>query len=851
MSVFCLPKNISPVPSDKKKLTPNWRASRESPWGESNMNSAVEHPTTDELKAFALGTLCGPASTEIETHLADCMGCQKRVAATEDDSIVDLLRTAFARVNQTTESQAESLSMPMRNSDPFPTHDGSYHETPLDATEKFLLASPPPPPPDLVNHGRYTVLRFLGRGGMGAVFEAEHRLMRRRVALKVIHRELTANPTVLGRFRREVQTAAQLSHPNVVATYDAEDAGNAQFLVMELVHGVTLATLVRNQGPLPVAQACDYIRQAALGLQHAHERGLVHRDVKSSNLIRCDDGTVKVLDFGLATLTSEPGNGLTEEDMVMGTPDFMAPELATDPHGADTRADIYGLGCTLYELLAGHPPYSGKTSLQKVVAHREQPIPSIASERADVPSELERVMRRMLAKHPRDRFQSPGEVAKALQPFIQSDPPKKRRSLFVAVSLALFAMVLFSGFVYRIATDNGELMISTKDSNVEVLVKQGGKIVQIVDTKTRQQVTLRSGEYDLELKDGAEGLKLQIEKATILRGKTALATVERFSKDGRSSREIAVASVHEPIRYLTHRAQGGLNSVAFSPDSRLLAAVDSGVANHGTISIWDTATGKKLQDFPSYGWGKLQFLPDGKRIIVLLPQGVRVFNIETKKVVRDLANSGSQTWGAMVSNDGRYIRVWFADLTQRLYDLSSGEELYFWPANSKFAPYCFNHDGSRIALGNRKDPNQAIQYWDITAKKEIPGNGVPFRGLFIDSFLISKFVVACRDGALHFHDVDTGKHLRQINLGSKMEGDRGREGALSPRGDRFFCPDLDGTYRLWDLATGKQLPVPQSDPPRMRVSDVAISPDGRWAAVPTMLEVVLVRLPEPSIPAKP
>src|SRR5262249_43931811 len=181
---------------------------------------------------------------------------------------------------------------------------------------------------------------------MGSVYEAEQIVMRRRVALKVIRRAATASPAALERFGREVRAAARLSHPNIVTAFAAETAGDLHFLVMEYVQGISLASLVNERGPLPVEEACEYVRQAALGLQHAHERGLVHRDVKPGNLIRCSDGTVKILDFGLAALTAEGGGGLTEANVVMGTPDYMAPEQAEDSHGTDIRADLYGLGCT-------------------------------------------------------------------------------------------------------------------------------------------------------------------------------------------------------------------------------------------------------------------------------------------------------------------------------------------------------------------------------------------------------------------------------------------------------------------------------------------------------------------------
>ena len=207
---------------------------------------------------------------------------------------------------------------------------------------------------------------------MGAVYLAEHGVMNRRVALKVIKPEYTSNPAAVERFRREIRAAARLHHPNIVAAYDAEQAGETHFLVMEYVDGVSLDRLVAERGPLPVAEACEYVRQAALGLQHAHEHGLVHRDVKPHNLIRGADGVVKVLDFGLASARGSGECSLTGATVVMGTPDYIAPEQAEESRAADARSDVYALGCTLYFLLTGRPPFARRSPLRTLLAHREE-----------------------------------------------------------------------------------------------------------------------------------------------------------------------------------------------------------------------------------------------------------------------------------------------------------------------------------------------------------------------------------------------------------------------------------------------------------------------------------------------
>jgi serine/threonine protein kinase/WD40 repeat protein len=289
--------------------------------------------------------------------------------------------------------------------------------------------------------GQYQLMELLGEGGMGRVYKARHTLMDRLVALKVIRQEYVSDGEAVRRFRREIRAVAQLSHPNIVLAYDAAQVDDTHFLVMEYVVGVDLAHLVTRKGPLPLDQACDYVRQAALGLQHAHERGLVHRDVKPSNLLlEARSRSVKLLDLGLARLSAAAGaSQSTQTGVLMGTPDYMAPEQAAAPNRVDTRTDIYSLGCTLYHLLTGRPPFAGGTVVEKLIKHREIEPVAIERKRPDVPAALGAVVRRMMAKRPDDRPSTPAEAAEALEPFTRpasvgaSPPPPRPPALSTTV----------------------------------------------------------------------------------------------------------------------------------------------------------------------------------------------------------------------------------------------------------------------------------------------------------------------------------------------------------------------------------------------------------------------------------
>ncbi len=270
--------------------------------------------------------------------------------------------------------------------------------------------------------GNYVVLDKIGQGGMGHVYKAQHRRMKRVVALKVLPSSVANSDKAVQRFQREVEAAAKLSHPHVVTAYDADQSDGVHFLVMEYVAGTDLSRLVHTQGPLSVALAIDYVLQAAAGLAYAHAQGVIHRDIKPSNLLLDRAGTVKVLDLGLARferdLESEPAASsaeLTQTGQLMGTIDFIAPEQAMDTHSADGRSDIYSLGCTLFYLLTGRAVYPTGTFAQKIVAHLQQSIPSLASARGDVPAQLDAVFRRMVAKQPEERPQSMDEVIAELE----------------------------------------------------------------------------------------------------------------------------------------------------------------------------------------------------------------------------------------------------------------------------------------------------------------------------------------------------------------------------------------------------------------------------------------------------
>ncbi len=273
---------------------------------------------------------------------------------------------------------------------------------------------------DSLRLGNYDLLDHLGAGAMGTVFKARHRRMKRVVALKVLAASLSKNEDFVRRFQREVETVARLGHPNIVMAYDADEAEIGHFLVMEYVSGRDLAASVERDGPFSLAKAIDSIIQVARGLGYAHSQEIIHRDIKPHNLLRDEQGNVKVIDLGLARLAhghqgAAPGADMTMTGTMMGTASYMPPEQAVDASKIDHRADIYSLGCTLYFLLTGKPPYIAPTIMSILLKHRDEEIPKLSAVRPDSPAQLDDLIIRMLAKRPENRIQQMAEVTSELE----------------------------------------------------------------------------------------------------------------------------------------------------------------------------------------------------------------------------------------------------------------------------------------------------------------------------------------------------------------------------------------------------------------------------------------------------
>jgi serine/threonine protein kinase len=655
----------------------------------------------------------------------------------------------------------------------------------------------------------YLLLERLGQGGIGQVFKARHQRLDRLVALKVIRRELVADTDVVARFYREMQVVSQLDHPNVVHAYDAGPVGMTHFLAMEYVEGTDLARLVKQGGPLPVAQACEYIRQSALGLQHAHERGLVHRDVKPHNLMMSRrDGLIKIADLGLARLprtlndaataaltmgTAGTGTLTPANAVLIGTADYLAPEQALDFHAADIRADIYGLGCTFFFLLTGQPPFPGATLTEKLLKHQQAAPPELRAFRADVPASVEAILLRMLAKQPDQRYQAPAEVVQALAassadgstrtdqlpPPARSPKPvrPRRKTLVLGAAAALLALsvglfLLFGNQARNQSAGKGTGSREPGSSPAAVALQElrARRNEPHVDLNK-----LRSALVDFRVRhaatpEAAEAAALLAQLPSPLDRLDGQKIPDR-ARAGWQPKEL-VAVLGEPA---TPREKKYY--VAFSPDSRWLAG--GGFAQ--VVHLWNTATGEEQVTFKGH-----------------------------REMVTAVAFAADgQTLASASSDERTTLKMW--DLGTRAESFTLPVEKGHWVTR-----LAFSADGRRLALG----AVGSVRLWDPAGKTDVAvlpqGRCVAFSG-------DGATLVVANDSTVQFWDAATGKpRPSKLSLGK----DTVRALACAPDGPVLAIGTSNG-LQVWADPLS-------SDKPRYRLGAycelVAFAPDGKTLA---------------------
>ncbi len=777
------------------------------------------HPAKDQLIAFGQGKLAADESSSVEQHLEVCHECCETLLDLKDDTFVGLVKIAQPSDSDRRMGTLARPEMESSKTESNKTGTGkSAHPTDSAHSATLLVQSGAAVnadelPAELRDHPRYRIVELIGRGGMGNVYRAEHRLMNRPVAIKLINSQLIRQPQAVERFRREVQAAAKLTHSNIVTAYDAEQAGDVHFLVMEFVEGTDLASVVKHRGPMSVAEACECIRQAAEGLQHAHEKGMVHRDIKPHNLMLSAEGQVRILDFGLAGFATETALGshvrqnvgdthvvppsgdggydanaahLTTAGSVMGTPDYIAPEQAKDAHSADIRADIYSLGCTLHFLLTGKPPFEADSVLAKLKAHAQQSPTALTTLRNDVPTELSQVVARMMSKNPAERFQTPADVAEALAPFAKPamSPPRRRaRTLVAALWMGLVA--LLAGVIF-VQTDTGLVEIHSEVDNVKISIQQkDGGGIEFHDLQTGSLVRrLSSGDYEVKLKSARNDVEIVNGDLKLKRWGKAVVTLRRKTDvknlaDSRMSGQ-AVKDVAEIRRFEGH--EGPVRAIAWTPDGKALLSGSGFPTGDQTLRLWDSATGREIRQLTGHQGQvfAVDINRDGNRVLAACEKSIHLWDLTTGQYLRELRGHSADVTTVIFLPDGRHALSACHDKTVKLWDLESGTE------KREFT----GHTGATFGLA------------------VLPGN--------------RQFLSGSWDGTIRLWDLETGESLRTFT------GHATWCVKMLPDGLRFLSSGDDGTVRLWEISSGKQLRKIKAHERQVFAMDV--SPDGQLVA---------------------
>lgn len=702
--------------------------------------------------------------------------------------------------------------------------------------------------------GGYRLIERIGSGGMGTVYLAEHEVMRRRVALKVLPPNVAGDQAILERFRREAQASAVLDHPNIVRAYDFRHEGQVHFLVMEYVNGPNLQHVLDSQGPLSVGVACEYVRQAALGLEHAHEAGLVHRDIKPGNLLVDASGAVKILDMGLARFTPEGQESVTkkfDENSVMGTADYLAPEQAIDLHNVDSRADVYSLGATLYALLAGEAPFSNGTVTQKLLWHQLRDPTPLDERRQDVPADLADVVATMMAKSPEQRFQTGKEVAEALAPFCSSTPTPQGPAR-VASSNGGTPSSRVKPPTTRPVTPRKK-PVTAAPSSTGIAERPKRRFEEPEDPPERprrrdpedHETPPRadsSGVVGILLLVGVVGGILVVVGGVIAflvwgpapnapsRGpddeqrQLSLPTRPE-SRDQPRPRPLA-DTVGEVAQFRGH--QGGVERVAFSADgSRLVTSGQDRI-----IRIWDVyERQQKLQiqghglDIYSVGFNRI-----GSQVLSSSADGTaRLWTLaNTREDKRFIAQETGKLWAAIYGRDESEVITGGDDRTVRLWSVATGKAIR--PMSG--------HTGAIKALAYRPGPRHqvlsasldaSLRLWDLdkgTTLRTLTGHKGACNSVAVDKDG-RMAVSAGGDASVRVWDVEAGKNVHTFT------GGQGHKGAvwtvaLSPDGRRVVSGGTDRKVRLWDLKHKKLEHTYEGH--ANNVSGLSFAPSGRHFA---------------------
>lgn len=584
------------------------------------------------------------------------------------------------------------------------------------------------PPPLLPG---YEVFEEIGHGGMGVVYRARQRSTGTIVALKVLRKERVGNASLIQRFRREAQAVARLTHPHIVHLVEADLEGPTPYLAMEYVAGIDLQTLVERHGPLPIAQACDFVRQVAVALQHAHEQGMVHRDIKPSNLmVVAPHGlplparpVLKILDMGVARLyhhtpSDTPLTTLTRDGSMIGTLDFMAPEQLEDPRSVDIRADLYSLGCTFYFLLTGQVPFPGGSVFQKADWQRWKVATSPDQLRREVSSHVASVVRKLMQKDREDRFQTPGELAAALETLLRTG--QLPGTYQPAVPVLLRSLRCPHGPILGLAFD-----------------ASGESLLAVCGDRSLRVFEVESGNERLGLREGrSEWSSLALHDSLVAVGVGVAVRVYEWT----SGRELRRYSGHsDAVRCLAWNREG----------SRLLSGSED-----KQVLVWEAEHGSLLQRFRQHRGAitALSVCPEGKRALSASRDGCLViWELLSGQILRRFAVPPGPVLALAWSPQGNSFASGHFDTTVRLWDVETGREIHRFQGHKQMVSgVSFTPSGTLVSVAH----DHTLRFWDTASGGELGGGVVaPGRVLALAISPSGLLATAGADGEIRLWNI--------------------------------------------------------------------------------------------------